>query len=210
MKSYIILGIYSLLTAFFWAWDASLFVLMASLFVEMILIFIGTVLVGRNARQKTTDVGKSGAFYALFVCMFFIYPMAYMMGDTYDEFSKPNIHGLIQPVYDYKWEILVMAVLLGLGYLSDFKSLKKTNLADFISNEVYRVTFVIFGLGLLGMMCIEGIDEMTEIPPTFLENGKQIFPFPKDTKWIPITVMISGRVGIEIWYLLFSSKKEEV
>ena len=200
MRSYIILGIYSLMVAFFYKWEASLFVLMASFFVEMILLFIGSFFIEKKQPFRYEDVGRSGAAYALFACTAFIYPMAYMMGDNYGEFSKPAIYGSLQPIVDYKWQILLMTLSLGVGYLADFKSLKKRDLGEYISTEVYRVCFLLFGIGLLGMMCLEGIKEIAQ--PIYSKDGIPISPFTTESKMIPIIVMISARMAIEVWYLL--------
>ena len=189
------------MAAFFYKWEASLFVLMASIFMEMILLFIGSIIIGNKITYKHDDIGKAGAAYALLASSALVYPMAFVMADLYGEFSKPNLYGYFQPIVDYKWQILVMAFSLGIGYLVDFKSLKGSDLGKFISEEVYRVCFLLFGIGILGMMCIVGIKEMANYYGTFLSEIEPDNPYNPSSKMIPIMLMIAARMGIEIWYL---------
>ena len=201
LRSYIILGIYSIMAAIFYKWEASLFVFMASIFIELILLFVGAIIVKKNTPYELSEVNVSGAAYALISCLVFIYPMAYMMGNSYGEFSSPNKLGFLQPIVDYKWEILLMAISLGVGYLSDFNSLKKKKLSEYISTEVYRVSFLLLAIGLIGMASLEGIKEMTEANNPGWVNGQPFNPFTKENKMIPILIMISARILIEIWYI---------
>lgn len=208
MRSYIIIGVYSLLVAAYYKWEASVFVIMASIFLEMILLFIGAIIIGRYSRQKFSDVGRSGAFFALFACMAMLYPLAYMMGDAYGEYSDPIEYSFLQPVVDYKYEIIIMFFSLGVGYLLDFNSLKKKDLAAYLSKEVFRVSFLLFGIGLLGMMCIEFTKELSDHYGPGLINGTVKTPYSNGSKMFTILVLVSARIAIEIWFFLWHGRNK--
>ncbi len=185
------------MAAIYYNGESSLFVLMASIFMELVLLFIGALIMKNKIRAKEGDLGLSGASYALFACIFFIYPMAYMVGLSYNEFSTPAVHGYLQPIVDYKWQLLVMAISLGAGYLVDFKTLKNNLIGSFISSEVIRLSILLFAVGFLGMMWLEWVEEWTD----FSTNYRDINPFTKDSKITLILIIISARMLIEIWYM---------
>lgn len=182
------------MAAIYFKGASSLFVLMASIFIELILLFIGAFMLRNKTAAKEDDIGLSGAFYALLACTFFIYPMTYILANSYNEFSKPEVYGYLQPFVDYKWELIVMTISLGIGYLVDFKTLRANSIGQFISSEVIRVSFLLFGVGILGMMWLEWLDDMSIISSP---NN----PFTHENKMIPILTIISARMLFEIWYL---------
>lgn len=201
LKSYIILGIYTAMVTYYFKGDSSLFVLITSLFIELILLFIGAVLVRKSFHNEDEDIGISGVFYALFACTVFIYPMAYMLGNAYSEFTEPAAHGYFQPFIDYKWQIITMAFSLGIGYLVDFNALKNNNTGKYISSEVFRICILLFSVGLVGMICIAWIKEVTQFNSEGNQLTLSVTPYTKDTKMFPIITIIAVRMVIEILYL---------
>jgi len=189
------------MAAIYYNGESSLFVLMASIFMELILLFLGALILKNKAPQKEGDLGISGASYALFACIFFIYPMAYMVGLSYNEFSTPVVHGYLQPIVDYKWQLLVMAISLVAGYLVDFKTLKNNLIGSFISSEVIRLSILLFAVGILVMMWLEWVQEWTRYITTNKAHLKDLNPFTKDSKITLILIIISARMLIEIWYM---------
>lgn len=199
IRSYVILGIYSLLVAAFYKWEASLFVLVASIMVEMALLFVGSFFVHSDENDDDSLAGRSGAAFAFLAGTALVYPMAFLMSVRYEEFDPEGVHGVWQPLFEFKWQILTMALCLGLGYLVDFKQLQQKKLKEYLSFEVYRLSFVLFGIALLGLVCLEGIREFSDTP--YLPTMKEYTPYNSDNKMIPIIGMVCARMVIEIWYV---------
>lgn len=181
--------------------ESSLFVLMSSIFMELILLFLGAIILKNKVQEKESDLGLSGAFYAFLACTVFIYPLVYMVGDTYNEFSKPSIYGYLQPIVDYKLELFLMAISLGVGYLVDFKTLKSNSIGSFISSEVIRISMLLFAVGLLGMMWIEWLEETAEMSAYSKSDLEDANIFTNDSKITLLLLIISARMLIEIWYM---------
>jgi len=201
LKSYIILGIYGIMAAIYYNGESSLFVLMASIFMELILLFLGALILKSKIPANESDLGLSGAFYALLACVFFIYPMVYMVGVSYNEFTTPANYSYMQPIVDYKWQLLLMAITLGVGYLVDFKTLNNNSIGPFISSEVIRISFLLFAVGLLGMMWLEWVEDWADFTKYNKSHIKDITSFTKDSKITLILIIISARMLIEIWYM---------
>lgn len=168
---------------------------------ELTLLFLGALIFRKKARYRHENIGVSGAFYALFACTVFIYPLAYMIGSAFQEFTNPATYGYFQPFVDYKWQLLIMGASLGIGYLIDFKSLKNNSIGQFISSEVIRVSILLFAIGIVGIASVEWIEDMNDFYPS--QNGisgnRTLFTY--ENKLFPIITIILVRMGLEIWYL---------
>jgi hypothetical protein len=167
---------------------------------ELILLFIGALILKKRAILNDDDVGVSGAFYALLACGFFIYPLTYMIGIAFREFTFPATYGYLQPFVDYKWQLLVMGVSLSIGYLIDFKTLRNNSIGQFISKEVIRVSMLLFAVGIVGIACVELIEDMNDFYPSE-QIGTNTTLFTFENKMFPIVTIILVRMAIEVLYI---------
>lgn len=195
MRSYFILGIYSLLVAAFFNWDASIFLVITAMIVELIILSLGMFLLRKTLIRKKNDVTPMGFLFAVAFMLAICLPIGYNLGLYYNEF--PNDPSLMwwEKVFTYKWSLLVIAISFAVGYLTDLKQITHENRGERLTTELFRLSIQIFFISWAGMLCILfGTSMMTVESETL-------------SKWIPIALMIVLRMGIEIWYM--DQKKNE-
>jgi len=189
------------MVAYFYNGNSSIFVLVTSIFIELLLLFLGALILKNKTKNTEESLGVSGAFYALTACIVFIYPIIYIIGDAFHEFDVSGDYGYMQPFVDYKWQLLVIAISLGFGYLVDFRTLQAKSIGPFISSEVIRVSILIFAIGIIGIACVEWIEDMNDFYPSENSRTTNRTPFTFENKLFPIITIIIVRMALEIWYM---------
>lgn len=188
MRSYIILGIYSLVFAAFLKWEASIFVLMFSLLMEVLILLIGLLLTDskRNANDDTDPVQIG---IALIPLVLFYYGMTYLMGRFYSEFPVSSPHGWKEPFIEFWLPLTIMAVSLSVTYYIHTRSIRSSPARfENLKAELIRTMFVIYGSTMAGCLFV--------------------LAMPETSKWIPLSLVIISRMLVEIWYV-WKSKHQD-
>lgn len=122
------------------------------------------------------------------------YPLAHLLGSHYGEFGMMDTEeNTLLAILPYKYEFLLIALSLGIGYLISFKDLVTKERSERFTTEFFRIFIILLFLSFLGLLFPVASKE--------LYNNKHPV-----AKWIPITIFIGLRILLEIWYL-FEKKK---
>lgn len=192
--SLIIIGIYSLLATAFFNWNSSLFVILGALMIEMIILMIGAIILRNELGQNALDLNLKGIIYGTLAGLTASYPLAHFLGSHYGEFGMMDTEeNSLLAIFYYKYEFLLIALSLGLGYLISFKDLVTKERSERFTTEFFRILIILLLLSFLGIIFPAASKE-------FYDNKRTV------DKWIPITIFIGVRVLLEIWYL-FEKKK---
>lgn len=195
MRSYFILGIYSLLVAAFFQWEASIFLVISAMVLELFILMLGVLILRKRLIHKNGDVTPMGFVYAVVFMSAICLPIGYNLGLYYNEFSNDPSLTWWETLLPHKWSLLIMAISFSIGYLVDLKQITHAERGERLTTELFRLSIQIFFISWAGMLCILfGTSMMTVESETL-------------SKWIPIALMIVLRMGIEIWYM--DQKKNE-
>lgn len=195
VTSLIIIGIYSLLATAYFNWNTSLFVILGALMIELVILMIGAFIVRNELGQNAKDLNIKGIVSGTLFALVISYPMAYLLGRHYGEFGLlEDEHDLFRPIFLFKYEFLLVAASLGIGYLLSFKDLITKERSERFTTEFFRVFVILLLLAFSSTLFMAASRE-------FYDNKRPV------DKWIPIATFLAARILLEIWYL-FEKKKE--
>jgi len=193
MRSYFILGIYALMMAAFYKWEASLFLLIFAMLLEMCVLMIGVLIVGFSSPRKADDMHPIHVFGMSMIFLVCTFPLAFYLGEFYHEYSQEKSGNWLLPFRDYFWPIIAMAISIGIGYLVDMGQLRKVDRSERFTTDLVRLCIQLFGVGFITFIVLLFFRELQE----------GTWP----NKWIPVSLIIVLRMLLEIWYL--RRKKED-
>lgn len=194
VTSLIIIGIYSLLSTAYFNWNSSLFVILGALMIEMVILMIGAIIIRRELGQNAGDLNLKGIIYGTLAGLTASYPLAHLLGSHYGEFGiYDDQENTLLAILQFKYEFILIGVSFGIGYLVSFKDLITKERSERFTTEFFRIFIILLLMSFIGLLFPVASKE-------FYDNKRPV------DKWIPITIFISVRILLEIWYL-FEKKK---
>lgn len=194
VTSLVIIGVYSLLATAYFNWNTSLFVILGTLMIELLILLIGAFIIRHELGQDAQDLNLKGVIAGTLIGISMSYPLAYLLGRHYGEFELvEDEQDLLWPIILFKYEFLLIAISLGIGYFISFKELITKERSERFTTEFFRVFIILLLLAFSGTLFMAASKE-------FYDNKRPV------DKWIPIATFLGARILLEIWYL-FEKKK---